>query len=259
MNSRSFDEKRIAEGYAKDRPYLHGQVMELLKEDLQIGEKFAYGLDVGCGAGLSTRALKSLCDRVAGIDISGEMVAAAKALYGNQNAAFYQSSAEEIKGWDHVFDIVTAAGVVNWVNEKKFLSSLRSVMKDRGILLVYDFWITDQMEGNSAYTNWWHDCYLKEFPRPLRKEYIWTQEMTYPYGFEIKKQKNFYLSCEFDREAFIRFMMLQSNVNVQVSEKGRSVDEIRQWFDRTLKESFAEEKKILVFEGYYWCLELRKQ
>lgn len=51
--------------------------------------------------------------------------------------------------------------------------------------------------------------------------------MTKPHGFEMKGQTDFYLSYEFDKEAFIRFMMLQSNVNVQISEKGRSVDEIR--------------------------------
>lgn len=61
MNSKSFDYKRIAEGYAKDRPYLHGQVIERLKRDLQINGNFANGLDVGCGAGLSTKALRSIC------------------------------------------------------------------------------------------------------------------------------------------------------------------------------------------------------
>lgn len=258
MNSKSFDYKRIAEGYAKDRPYLHGQVIDRLKRDLQISGNFANGLDVGCGAGLSTKALRSICDQVTGTDISDEMVAAAKALYTDPSYTFWQSSAEEIKGPENNFDIVTAAGMINWVDEKKFLANLRSLMKDKGFLAIYDFWITDQMKGNTFYTDWWHNCYLKEFPKPPRKENIWTQEMTEPHGFEMKGQTDFYLSYEFDKEAFIRFMMLQSNVNVQISEKGRSVDEIRSWFDRTLKEIFAEEKKELVFEGYLWYLQLEK-
>lgn len=45
MNNQSFDYKRIAEGYAKDRPFLHSHVMELLKEKLRITHNFENGLD----------------------------------------------------------------------------------------------------------------------------------------------------------------------------------------------------------------------
>ena len=53
MNSKSFDSKRIAEGYMK-RPWLHKSVMDALKSDLNLPEGYRYknGLDVGCGAGL---------------------------------------------------------------------------------------------------------------------------------------------------------------------------------------------------------------
>ena len=51
----SFDSARIAEGYKK-RPFLHGQVIEQFTE--RIGQnRFHRGIDIGCGAGLSTKAL----------------------------------------------------------------------------------------------------------------------------------------------------------------------------------------------------------
>lgn len=53
MHKLSFDYKRIAEGYAKDRPFLHGQVMERLTKRLH--RHYENGLDVGCGAGLSAK------------------------------------------------------------------------------------------------------------------------------------------------------------------------------------------------------------
>lgn len=252
MNEKSFDYKRIAEGYANDRPFLHECVVNLLKEDLHISHNFINGLDVGCGAGLSTKALKIICDKVTGIDVSGEMVEAAKMLYTDASYTFFQSSAEEINVPDQIFDIVTAAGVVNWVDERKFLSNLRPKM-DKGILVIYDFWITDRMSGNTAYTDWWHDSYLKMFPKPPRKENIWTGEMTEPYGFTLEKQATYSIEYEFDKDAFVRFMMLQSNVNVQVDEKGRSVEEVRGWFDNTLDDIFANKRRTLFFDGYYWC------
>lgn len=69
MNNQSFDTKRIAEGYAKDRPYLHPQVMDTIRKDLSLTESFQHGLDLGCGSGLSTKALKALCEKVTGTDI----------------------------------------------------------------------------------------------------------------------------------------------------------------------------------------------
>lgn len=258
MNQKSFDDKRIASGYAKDRPFLHSRVMELLKKDMNIQENFAKGLDVGCGAGLSSKALKMICDRVTGTDISGEMIDVASALYQNPPYDFFQSSAEEIKAPKDTFDIVTAAGVIGWVEEEKFLSNLSKIMKNNGVLIIYDFWITDKMRKNSDYTNWWHQSYLKEFPKPPRKENIWTQGMTAPYGFEIKKQKDCIFEYEFDMESFIRFMMLQSNVNVQIEEKGRAPENIRKWFEQTLSSIFKGERKKLIFEGYYWWLQFHR-
>ena len=228
MESKSFDYERIARGYANDRPFLHGQVIDLIKKDLRINENFRNGLDIGCGAGLSTKALRLLCDRVTGVDISGEMIAAAKALYQDDAYTFFQSSAEDIKASARSFDVATAAGVVNWVDEKRFLTNLGPLMQENGLFIVYDFWITDRMKGNDAYTGWWHERYLKEFPRPPRKEKAWTREMALPYGFVLKTRRDYRLEYDFDREAFIRFMMIQSNVNVQIEEGGKSTGEARE-------------------------------
>lgn len=41
-------------------------------------ELFLNGLDVGCGAGLSSMALKQICGHVTGTDISPEMIAVAR-------------------------------------------------------------------------------------------------------------------------------------------------------------------------------------
>lgn len=124
--------------------------------------------------------------------------------------------------------------------------------------MIYDFWITDKMKGNAVYTDWWNQSYLQEFPKPPRKEYVWTQEMVDPYGFEMKRQQECFLEYEFDQERFIRFMMLQSNVNAQIEEKGKSPEAVREWFEETLDPIFGGERKTLIFEGYYWWMQLKK-
>lgn len=256
MNNQSFDYKRIAEGYAKDRPFLHRHVMEMLKERFHITKNFENGLDVGCGAGLSTKALRMICNQVTGTDISNEMVQAANALYTDKGYSFKQSKAEEIEAAPDTFDIVTAAGVINWIDESKFLPLLGKIMKKDGILLIYDFWITDEMEGKRGFTDWYQKQYLASFPKPPRKENIWTEEDVKPFHFRISAQENYKVSYSMDKEQFIRFMLLQSNVIAQVEEKGNSLDEVKKWFEKTLMPYFENDKKEkLIFEGYNWYLE----
>ena len=138
MNSRSFDSVRIAEGYLK-RPWLHKSVMEKVKEDCGMDQPFENGLDVGCGAGLSTKALKLICDRVTGTDISEAMIEVCQRTYMEDGYSFYQAKAEETAMPENYYDIVTAAGVINWVERDKFLKNMSQVMEPGGLLIIYDF------------------------------------------------------------------------------------------------------------------------
>ena len=95
MDSRSFDSKRIALGYAK-RPWLHKEVIE----------------EASCH--------------------------------------FYTAKAEETQIPDDKYDIVTAAGCINWVDEKQFLANMDEVLCDNGLLVIYDFGITDRMIGDTG-------------------------------------------------------------------------------------------------------------
>ena len=95
MENTAFDYKRIAEGYKK-RPFLHKQVIERFQKDI-CGQTFTYGLDIGCGAGLSTKALRMICNQVIGSDISPEMVSVAKEVcQQDTNISFIVSMAENI-------------------------------------------------------------------------------------------------------------------------------------------------------------------
>ena len=54
---------------------------------------------------------------------------------------------------------------------------------------------------------------------------------------------------EFDRDSFIRFMMLQSNVNAKIEGEGRDEEEVRKWFEKSLAPVFGKEKERLIFNG----------
>ena len=256
MDNRAFDDKRIANGYAKDRPWLHKSVIELIKSECAIDIPFKNGLDVGCGAGLSTKALKLICEKITGTDISGEMIQVCKTLYNTPGFIFYTAKAEETKIPETPYDIVTAAGVINWVNKNKFLKNMKSVMANNSLLIIYDFWISDKMLENDAYTDWYQNLYLTNFPKPPRNEETWHQE-DMPDNFIIDKQFDYQLNYEYDIDLFIRFMMIQSNVNAQIETGHKTETEIHTWLKTTLEPIFQNKKRTLIFHGYAWICTLK--
>lgn len=255
MNNVDFDFKRIAQGY-KNRPFLHKQVICRFQKDIT-DKIFFNGLDVGCGAGLSAKALKRICKRVVGVDLSSEMIMSAReACKAEDGYEFIVSKAEEIPAAKDRYDIVTAAGVTPWLEQEAFLNNLKNIMHSEGYVLIYDFWISDKMKGNKAYTTWWYNDYLRVFPKPFRKEHVWMDYEVAPYGFSMLDQAQYEMEHEFDRESFIDFMMIQSNVNAKIEGDGRTIEEVREWFEKTLTPVFDEGRKTLIFTGYSWYMKL---
>lgn len=255
MNNKSFDSKRIAEGYAK-RPWLHKSVMDNLKKDLNLAEtyKFRNGLDVGCGAGLSTKALRLICDKVTGTDIAEAMVATCKELYGDDEAyLFYAAKAEETAIPSDKYDIVTAAGCINWVDERKFMENMKDVTSDNAVIVIYDFGITDRMNDNSDYTDWYQKEYLSRFPKPPRKENKWTQQDLSD-GLIMEKQTEYEMEYKFSLDAFVDFMMIQSNVNSKVESGEIPYSEAVKWMKESLAPIFGGVDKTLIFSGYSWYI-----
>lgn len=254
MDAKDFDFQRIAEGYKK-RPYLHKQIIERFKKDVT-SQIFSNGLDIGCGAGLSSKALKAICRHVTGIDISKEMIIVAREVCASaEDYDFIVSRAEELPEFDKRFDIVTAAGVVQWVNKERFLKEMNRLMSDHGYLLIYDFCISDRMKDCPAYTTWWHNDYLKEFPRPFRNESVWTKKDVAQYGLLMKDQIRHELEYEFDQDSFIEFMMIQSNVNAKIEGGETSVKTVRKWFEQSTAPLFQGKKRTVIFTGYSWYME----
>ena len=254
-SKKDFDFKRVAQGY-KERPFLHKQVIERCQSDIS-RELFSNGLDVGCGAGLSSKALKQICEHVTGIDISQEMIAVAREVCGDsQEYDFFVSSAEEIPPAKEKYDIVTAAGVIQWINRENFLRNLRKIISKRGYILIYDFCISDRMKDSETYSEWWHNAYLKKFPKPFRNESVWTRQDVEPYQFSMIDQVQYEMEYQFDMESFIKFMMIQSNVNAKIEGEGRNIEEVRKWFEQSLKSVFHNRQKTAIFTGYSWYMKM---
>ena len=249
MDNKVFNNKRIANGYANDRPWLHQSVIEQIKADLADKIPFQNGLDVGCGAGLSTKALKLICDKVTGTDRSEEMVHICKTQYTASGFTFYTAQAEETEIPQTSYDIVTAAGVIDWVDKDRFLENMKLVMAANAPLIIYDFWISDKMLENRAYTDWYQNQYIPKFPKSLGDSNVWEQK-DIPAGFSFIKETKCEMEYEFVMDSFIRFMMTQTNVNAKIESGYMTEEEVTDWMGETLNPIFQGLKQILIFDGY---------
>ncbi len=253
MKNTDFDQKRIAQGY-QNRPFLHRLVIERFQRDTN-GQHYELGLDIGCGSGLSTKALKAICTNVIGTDISPEMIRVAREVCKqDKDISYLVSSAENLSLEKARADIATAAGAIQWIDRDRFLSNLHRLMRTDAYLIIYDFAITDTMIGSPSYTDWWHGQYLIKFPKPYRNESVWKSEDVAPYGFSLDNQIDLQMEYSFCLESFTDFMMIQSNVNARIENGDIEEAAARQWFQKTLSPIFGSQTQRLIFRGYSWYL-----
>ena len=121
-----------AEGYAKARPPLHSQIVGRLS-DLPA----TAALDLGCGSGLSTAPLLRFAASVVGVEPAVAMLRWAPRVA--PGARFVSARSESLPFRDATFDLITAAGSLNYADPAAAFPELRRVLTPTGTLVVYDF------------------------------------------------------------------------------------------------------------------------
>ena len=70
----------------------------------------------------------------------------------------------------------------------------------------------------------------------------------------MDKQTEYEMTYPFGLEAFVDFMMIQSNVNSAISSGVISETEAKEWMKETLVPIFEGGEKNLIFSGYSWYI-----
>ncbi len=118
--------------YATYRPPLHAHILA----KCSLAHSFLVGLDIGCGTGHSSQALKHYCQYVYGLEPSSVMLAVALSYNGVEYRLMNNASLQLL---DKSVGIITFAGSLNYVNSEDLLSEISRVSVVGATIVVYDF------------------------------------------------------------------------------------------------------------------------
>ena len=248
---RLFGSKGLAEGYARDRPYFHPEVMERIRSRLELDRPLERGLDVGCGTGLSTIALRQLAAEVLGLDSSEEMIRAAIQADG---VRYQHRSAEELPAYRPAFDIATLAGSLSWIDRRRFFPRLARALAPRAWVVIYDNSFGGEMEGCASFGDWYATELSRRFPRPPRDESCLASEELGSAGFELSTDQRYSNTVDLTLDEWVAYVLTESRVASRLGSASSDGTDARSWLLRSAAPFFAGRARTLRFGGYIWYL-----
>jgi ubiquinone/menaquinone biosynthesis C-methylase UbiE len=247
MATRSvYDSARMAEGYAFRRPPVHREIIRAIASRLPAGGEIR-ALDIGCGAGLSTSALAPAASRRVGLEPVAAMLAHSAAVA--PGARFVVGRAERLPFGDATFDLVSAAGSLNYVSLDLFLPEAARVLGTDGALLVYDFSAARRLRDDPRLDEWFASFERRwPFPPGYEEMDVRTADLRAG-GLTLRSYDALEVSVPMTLASYLDYLMSETNVEVAVSE-GADEREIRRWCEAPLREIFADGAREVLFDAY---------
>ncbi len=244
--------KTVAERYAKYRPYFHPLVIEKVKKYLNIQRPVEFALDVVCGSGQSTVALKEIAKFVIGMDISAEMLEFTEKKSGIQ---YIQGSAEELSIKSDSSDLLTTSLAYHWFNPKRFFADARRVLKNGAWLIISNNGFRGRMKEKPEFEQWITQVYEKHYPTPSRNSAPMTPEFAQQHGFNFPYQEDYQNEVQFTVEELAAYLVTQSNVIAATAQGNEKVEDVYDWLITQTRSFFQSEKVTFPFSGFIWYLQ----
>jgi SAM-dependent methyltransferase len=243
----------MAAGYAKARPPVHAHVVDLVRQRLGTRLNANRVLDVGCGAGLSTKPLQPFAGLCLGVEPSAAMLRCAREIA--PGAHFVAGAAEALPIQTHSIDLIAAAGSLNYVKLARFFPEASRVLAPGGILLVYDFSAGRSFRSTEDLDHWFGH-FRARYPVPAAEAVKLSPEILERIGtgFRLSDHAYFETGIRMRAECYAAYMMTETNVAKAIRD-GIPHREILEWLRETLEPVFEGPEREVVFRGYYACME----
>ena len=239
-----YDSERLAAAYAVDRPPVHEQILR----SARLAGLANQALDVGCGAGLSTAALAPLARRVIGLEPIPAMLAHRRAIA--PRASFVIGRAERLPFAAGSFDLVTAAGSLNYADVQSALVEIARVLTADGTFLLYDFSPGRSSAGDDRLERWFAS-FEQRFPWPPGWQPLDVRALPLAgYGLRLLAYTDVETRLPMDLDVYLRYALSETNVENSIATGAYSHEEARDWCRTTLEPVFSGGPVTVVIPGY---------
>ena len=238
-----FASVEMALGYARSRPPLHALILE---RACAPSAPAGRALDLGCGSGLSTAPLLRYARHVTGLDPNVKMLRVAAGVA--PGAAYVAAAAEEMPFPEGCFDLVAAAGSLNFTDFDRSFPEVRRVLAPSGRLLIYDFAMGCEFPDSEALAAW-HDEFKRRYPSPPARAIDPPSLDVAPYGLRLDLHDPFTLSLTLPPAFYLDYAMTETNVSSAIAA-GTPEAVIRHWCETTLAPVFDARPREVLFRGY---------
>jgi ubiquinone/menaquinone biosynthesis C-methylase UbiE len=245
----------MAEGYAKARPPVHERVIERVKTHFGEGKTFRRALDVGCGAGLSTKALAGLAVNSIGLEPAESMLQWRHSIAPHDQ--FIAGAAEAIPIRDGAVDLIAAAGSLNYVKLDLFFREAARLLTPNGRILVYDFSPGRRFRDSPALDEW-YSTFQSRYPRPPNEARPLDPEILarLDSGFQVAAYEYFEIALTLTPAFYIEYVLTETNVAFAV-RNGAPADQIRKWCEESLRPVWNGKDREVFFSGYFACMQIK--
>ncbi len=221
-------------------------MIKKIRDFLGLREPVPLALDVACGTGQSTVALKEIASRVVGTDVSREMLARASREAG---VRYVEASTEALPFADGSLQLITVALALHWFDRSRFLAEARRVLEPSGWLVIYDNGFFGEMKENPKHERWYREDYLVRYPSPPRKGEPLTDDECRKHGLRLVERESYTNEVSFSAEELMSYLMTQSNVTAAVEDGGESPESVREWLVESVAPMFGEPRGTFRFGG----------
>ncbi len=246
-----FEHETAARRYAESRPYFHPLVVRRIRDFLELREPVPTALDVACGTGQSSVALKEIAYQIVATDVSRQMLAQAPQ---DERIRYLEAPAEELPFADESFDLITVASAFHWFDRARFLDEARRVLRRSGWLIVYDNAFLGKMTENAGYERWHRERYLARYPSPPRDRRPLTNEDASSHRFFLIRREEYTNEVSFSLQELTDYLMSQSNALAAIEEGRENEENVRSWLMDAQASFFEGQKGTFLFEGSIYYL-----
>jgi ubiquinone/menaquinone biosynthesis C-methylase UbiE len=241
-----YDSARLAAGYAYSRPPVHHEIVKRIGAQLRLSGRANRALDVGCGAGLSTAALESLAEIVVGIEPERRMLEYRKTV--SATAEFLAGQAERLPFASRSFELITAAGSVNYADIDLFFPEAERVLTPEGALVIYDFSAGRRFLDDARLEDWFARF---ENRYPAQPGYdLDVKGLAYNrYGLQLDTYEEIVVAVPMTIGSYLSYILSETSVERAILS-GVPETEIRDWCCGTLLNVFGDASHEILFDAY---------